>query len=225
MAGRYCAHLTVGPLAPPGTVGEWSWPTSIPPNCESRPDPQAGAWAGRAFVMYTERLAPLLIRLWRGRVPARDRAALRSSRQASLPGGAGGMVLWRHPVHGRAGHRAPARRGRPHAAPGRRPGKPHPQRPDHHRRVLPQARRPWPGLPARRRRLPRRNRIRSRRLRPRARLHRRRSQLRRPGRGQPGSYVIRLVRPGHDAPDNGPAPRHVASSPGDVADLLARHWP
>jgi 2-haloacid dehalogenase len=40
-----------------------------------------------------------------------------------------------------------------------------------------------------------------------------------------GSYVIRLVRPGHDAPDNGPAPRHVASSPGDVADLLARHWP
>jgi len=77
MARRYCAHLTVGPLAPPGTVGEWSWPTSIPPNCESRPDPQAGAWAGRAFVMYTERLAPLLIRPWRGRVPARDRAALR----------------------------------------------------------------------------------------------------------------------------------------------------
>ncbi len=36
--------------------------------------------------MYTERLAPLLIRPWRGRVPARDRATLRSSRQASLPG-------------------------------------------------------------------------------------------------------------------------------------------
>jgi 2-haloacid dehalogenase len=32
--------------------------------------------------------------------------------------------------------------------------------------------------------------------------------------------VIRLIRPGHSAPDGGPAPRHVASSLSDVADLL-----
>ena len=46
-----------------------------------------------------------------------------------------------------------ARRRRLHPAPGRRPGQPRPHRPDHHRRVLPQARRSRPGLPARRRRL------------------------------------------------------------------------
>jgi hypothetical protein len=39
-----------------------------------------------------------------------------------------------------------------------------------------------------------------------------------------GSDVIRLVRPGHDAPVGGPAPRLVASSMGEVAELLARHW-
>ena len=74
---------------------------------------------------------------------------------------------------------------------------------DHHARTGPVVaaglfswrRRPWPGLPARRLRLPRRDRIRSRRLRPRAplhRLHRRRSQLRRPGRSQPGSHNDRI---------------------------------
>ena len=64
-----------------------------------------------------------------------------------------GMVLWRHPLHGRAGHRPPAHRRRLHPAPGRRAGKPHPHRPDRHGRVLPQPRRPRPGLPARRRRV------------------------------------------------------------------------
>lgn len=44
------------------------------------------------------------------------------------------------------------------------------------------------------------------------------------GSVEAGSDVIRLLRPGHDAPDDGPAPLHVASSLGDVADLLARHW-
>jgi 2-haloalkanoic acid dehalogenase type II len=39
-----------------------------------------------------------------------------------------------------------------------------------------------------------------------------------------GSDVIRLVRPGHDAPDGGPGPRLVAASMGEVAELLARHW-
>jgi 2-haloalkanoic acid dehalogenase type II len=36
-----------------------------------------------------------------------------------------------------------------------------------------------------------------------------------------GSDIIRLTRPGHDAPGDGPAPRHVATSLGEVADLLA----
>ena len=74
---------------------------------------------------------------------------------------------------------------------------------DHHARAGPVVaaglvswrRRPWPGLPARRLRLPRRDRIRSRRLRPGAplhRLHRRRSQLRLPGRSQPGSHNDRI---------------------------------
>jgi 2-haloalkanoic acid dehalogenase type II len=40
-----------------------------------------------------------------------------------------------------------------------------------------------------------------------------------------GIDVIRLIRPGHGAPDDGPAPRYVASSMDDVADLLAEHWP
>lgn len=39
-----------------------------------------------------------------------------------------------------------------------------------------------------------------------------------------GSDVIRLVRPGHDAPADGPEPRYLASSMSDVAELLARHW-
>ena len=39
-----------------------------------------------------------------------------------------------------------------------------------------------------------------------------------------GTDVIRLVRPGHDAPD-GPAPPRVALSLADVAGLLAGHWP
>lgn len=38
-----------------------------------------------------------------------------------------------------------------------------------------------------------------------------------------GSDVIRLVRPGHQAPADGPAPWLVADSMDDVAELLARH--
>jgi hypothetical protein len=137
--------------------------------------------------MYTERLAPLLIR------PRPGRSRPEIGQPCTVADKPRCQGCWRDgplapSVHGRAGHRAPARRGRPPL----RPGKPHPQRPDHHRRVLPQARRPRPGLPARRWRLPRRDRIRSRRLRPRAPLHRRRSQLRRPGRGQPGSHNDRI---------------------------------
>jgi glycine/D-amino acid oxidase-like deaminating enzyme len=75
-----------------------------------------------------------------------------------------GMDLRRHPVSGPAGLRSPACRGRIHAALRRRRGRPCPQRPDHHRRVLPPARRSWPGLAARRRRFLRGNRIRRRRL-------------------------------------------------------------
>ena len=44
------------------------------------------------------------------------------------------------------------------------------------------------------------------------------------GAVEAGSDVIRLVRPGHNAPAGGPAPRHVASSLGDVVELLTRHW-
>lgn len=40
-----------------------------------------------------------------------------------------------------------------------------------------------------------------------------------------GSDVIRLIRPGHDAPGGGPVPQYVASSLDDVADLLTKHWP
>jgi 2-haloalkanoic acid dehalogenase type II len=43
------------------------------------------------------------------------------------------------------------------------------------------------------------------------------------GAVEAGSEVIRLVRPGHEAPDVGPAPMHTASSVGEVADLLTRH--
>jgi 2-haloalkanoic acid dehalogenase type II len=39
-----------------------------------------------------------------------------------------------------------------------------------------------------------------------------------------GSDVIRLLRQGHDLPVDGPAPRHLASSVSEVADLLARYW-
>src|SRR5215469_17416107 len=75
------------------------------------------------------------------------------------------MVLWRRPLSGRAGHPAPARGRWLHLAAGRRPGKPRPQCPDHHRSVLAQARRSRPVLTARRRRLLRGDLIRSRRLR------------------------------------------------------------
>jgi len=45
------------------------------------------------------------------------------------------------------------------------------------------------------------------------------------GAVEAGSDVIRLIRPGHDAPAGGPLPRYQASSMGEVAGLLARHWP
>jgi 2-haloacid dehalogenase len=40
-----------------------------------------------------------------------------------------------------------------------------------------------------------------------------------------GSDVIRLIRPGHDAPACGPAPLYVAASLDEAADLLTRHFP
>jgi len=42
------------------------------------------------------------------------------------------------------------------------------------------------------------------------------------GSVEAGLDVIRLARPGHDAPAGGPAPRHVATSMGEVAELLVR---
>lgn len=45
------------------------------------------------------------------------------------------------------------------------------------------------------------------------------------GAVEAGSDVIRLSRPGHHAPADGPLPRHQASSMAEVAELLARHWP
>jgi 2-haloacid dehalogenase len=41
------------------------------------------------------------------------------------------------------------------------------------------------------------------------------------GSTEAGSDVIRLVRPGHDAPAGDPAPRHVVTSVSEVAGLLA----
>lgn len=95
MTRSYRAHLTVGPLAPPGrpTSGHGRLPSLR--IAGSRPDLQADTRAGRADVMYMERLAPLLIRPWRDQVQARDKAAPPSSWQAPPPGMRTGRIASR----------------------------------------------------------------------------------------------------------------------------------